>query len=467
MLSNGSLLCTYDSANKLLSAGGHTYSYNAENVRIRNLCEDEDTTYTYNTNCKLSQLLVKVTGSVTTKYVYGKGLIGEESNGKFKTYHFDSRGSTIAITDENGNITDTFAYDTYGKQIARTGTSTIIFGYNGMYGVITDKNGLVYMRARYYSPEMRRFINADIVAGKITNATTLNRYAYANGNPISLVDPTGLSTEDTSVNKFFSGIKNIFSRIASGFNNLVEAIRTDIALTPSALEAAYMAQDIYYSTSEEYTDAAKEGFNGWTIVDVLADEKGFRIGVYQKTVNGKTGYVLVNKGSTTSNDWKNNFSQPVGKSEDVIKSIAIVQKFCEEHPDSKVTFVGHSKGGAEATANALATNRNAIVFNTATLNEKAYDLDQSKYRANMTVFTVEGEVLSVLFGPMSTPVDKQIIIGKDNIWKKFFKNATMIGQIHSAIELFSNHSIEKVIEVLQKEGYTECAKPRKESSGYP
>ena len=193
MLSNGSLLCTYDSANKLLSAGGHTYSYNAENVRIRNLCEDEDTTYTYNTNCKLSQLLVKVTGSVTTKYVYGKGLIGEESNGKFKTYHFDSRGSTIAITDENGNITDTFAYDTYGKQIARTGTSTIIFGYNGMYGVITDKNGLVYMRARYYSPEMRRFINADIVAGKITNATTLNRYAYANGNPVSMIDPFGLA----------------------------------------------------------------------------------------------------------------------------------------------------------------------------------------------------------------------------------------------------------------------------------
>lgn len=193
MLSNGSLLCTYDSANKLLSAGGHTYSYNAENVRIRNLCEDEDTTYTYNTNCKLSQLLVKVTGSVTTKYVYGKGLIGEESNGKFKTYHFDSRGSTIAITDENGNITDTFAYDTYGKQIARTGTSTIIFGYNGMYSVITDKNGLVYMRARYYSPEMRRFINADIVAGMLTEAISLNRYAYANANPVLNVDPYGLS----------------------------------------------------------------------------------------------------------------------------------------------------------------------------------------------------------------------------------------------------------------------------------
>jgi len=51
------------------------------------------------------------------------------------------------------------------------------------------------MRARYYSPELRRFINADIIAGEISNAVTLNRYAYANGNPVSNIDPFGLSAE--------------------------------------------------------------------------------------------------------------------------------------------------------------------------------------------------------------------------------------------------------------------------------
>ena len=167
MLSNGSLTCTYDSANRLVSAGGHTYTYNAEDVRIRNLCSDEDTTYTYNTNAKLSMLLMKTTNGVVTKYVYGKGLIGEEVGSVFKTYHFDFRGSTIAITDVSGNITDTFAYDTYGKLLSRTGTSLIIFGYNGRDGVVTDDNGLIYMRARYYSPEMKRFINADIIPGEI------------------------------------------------------------------------------------------------------------------------------------------------------------------------------------------------------------------------------------------------------------------------------------------------------------
>jgi len=192
MLSNSSLSCTYDSANRLITAGGHTYTYNAEDVRIRNLCESEDTTYTYNTNAKLSMLLMKTTGGVVTKYVYGKGLIGEESNSTFKTYHFDCRGSTIAITDTSGNITDTFAYDTYGKIISRTGTSKVIFGYNGRDGVITDDNELIYMRARYYSPDMKRFVNADIVAGELSKAITLNRFAYANGNPVSFVDPFGL-----------------------------------------------------------------------------------------------------------------------------------------------------------------------------------------------------------------------------------------------------------------------------------
>ena len=60
---------------------------------------------------------------------------------------------------------------------------------------MTDDNGLIYMRARYYSPQMRRFVNADIVAGQLSNAITLNRFAYANGNPVSFIDPFGLSAE--------------------------------------------------------------------------------------------------------------------------------------------------------------------------------------------------------------------------------------------------------------------------------
>ena len=209
-LNGAELSFAYDSANRLISAGQNSYTYNVEDVRVRNLCGESETTYAYNTNGRLSQLLVKTTDGVITKYVYGIGLIGEETSGSFKTYHFDYRGSTAAITDINGNVTDTFEYDTYGNLVSRTGTSVVIFLYNGRDGVVTDSNGLIYMRARYYSPELRRFINADIIAGEISNAVTLNRYAYANGNPVSNIDPFGLSAErgNTTNNGFRYWFKN-------------------------------------------------------------------------------------------------------------------------------------------------------------------------------------------------------------------------------------------------------------------
>jgi len=48
------------------------------------------------------------------------------------------------------------------------------------------------MRARYYSPEIKRFVNQDILLGGIGEGQTLNRYSYVTGKPISFVDPFGL-----------------------------------------------------------------------------------------------------------------------------------------------------------------------------------------------------------------------------------------------------------------------------------
>ena len=247
MLNNEELSFTYDSANRLVSAGGHTYTYNAEDVRIRNLCADADTTYTYDTNCKLSKLLCKTTNGITTKYVYGRGLIGEEKCGEFKTYHFDKRGSTVALTDVHGNITYTFKYDTYGKLIERTGSSFVIFGYNGRDGVITDKNGLIYMRARYYSPDMKRFVNADIVAGAISNAITLNRFAYANGNPVSFIDPFGLS---------------VWSWIEEKYNDAKEWVADTYNDAKDAVVETYNdAKQAIVDTYNEVTDWAVDTYN--------------------------------------------------------------------------------------------------------------------------------------------------------------------------------------------------------------
>ena len=53
----------------------------------------------------------------------------------------------------------------------------------------TDANGLLYMRARYYNPYLCRFLNPD-PTGFFWRAWIF--YAYANGNPVSYLDPFGL-----------------------------------------------------------------------------------------------------------------------------------------------------------------------------------------------------------------------------------------------------------------------------------
>lgn len=49
---------------------------------------------------------------------------------------------------------------------------------------MTDDNGLYYMRARYYNPDIKRFINRDVLVGDISDGQSLNHYAYVNDNPV-------------------------------------------------------------------------------------------------------------------------------------------------------------------------------------------------------------------------------------------------------------------------------------------
>jgi RHS repeat-associated protein len=56
------------------------------------------------------------------------------------------------------------------------------FGYRGYY--IDTESALCYCQARYYSPDIMRFINRDTY-------NVSNRYAYCDANPIENIDPNG------------------------------------------------------------------------------------------------------------------------------------------------------------------------------------------------------------------------------------------------------------------------------------
>ena len=193
---------TYDARNRLLNAGGVTNTYDAINNRIGQAVGTTNTAYVVNPNAKLPQVLMRIKNGMTNYYIYGAGLLYQitatGTNTSTLTYHYDYRGSTIALSADSGLVTDRIEYSAYGLTTYRAGTNDTPFLYNGRFGVQTDPNGLLYMQARYYNPYLCRFINPDPSGFK----GGLNFYAYANGNPVSYLDPFGLcadATGDTSL----------------------------------------------------------------------------------------------------------------------------------------------------------------------------------------------------------------------------------------------------------------------------
>jgi RHS repeat-associated protein len=183
----------YDVQGNMTLANGVTYLYDEEDRLIRFVSAAGPTTFVVNPAATLSQVLTRTSpNGAITRYVYGAGLLYEEmSNGQIRTYHFDARGSTAAFADGAGGIAARVGYGPYGELLNSTQSLDSPFLHNGLFGVITDPNGLNYMRFRWYSPELKRFMNRDAHFGDITNVDSLNRFSFVGGSPMMRVDPEG------------------------------------------------------------------------------------------------------------------------------------------------------------------------------------------------------------------------------------------------------------------------------------
>ena len=113
--------------------------------------------------------------------------------------------SIRALTDPAGQVTDTYDYDAYGGLLARTGSTINDYRYAGEQFV--PGLGGYYLRARFYQPGLGRFLTRDEFGGLLSKPPTLNPYAYAEGNPVNLIDPSGhLNLLDTTMARAVAGI---------------------------------------------------------------------------------------------------------------------------------------------------------------------------------------------------------------------------------------------------------------------
>lgn len=210
ILQPGSMTFAYDADGNLISKSDGTstwqYFYDAENRLVSSTGPDGTTEYQYdglgnltavNKNGSIKHYLIDPaglgnlvgeyddTGNLVTRYDYGLGLLSKDND----YYTFDGNGNTSEMTDPTDQIVNAYGYEPFGKALYSSETVPNSFKFVGRLGVRQVDNDLLYMRNRFYSPSLGRFMSEDplgLAGGDVT------LYRYVGNNPIMFVDPTGL-----------------------------------------------------------------------------------------------------------------------------------------------------------------------------------------------------------------------------------------------------------------------------------
>jgi RHS repeat-associated protein len=123
-------------------------------------------------------------------------------------YLNDALGSAVGLIEKDGRVSSRYHYDEFGiptdakKFDVNWPGPDNLFGYTGLgYDYYS---GMSYARARYYKPELGRFISEDTYKGSLWNPQSQNGYAYVHNNPLRFIDPSGHITQE-EMNMFESG----------------------------------------------------------------------------------------------------------------------------------------------------------------------------------------------------------------------------------------------------------------------
>lgn len=136
--------------------------------------------------------------------------------------HTDTLGSPIAATNSSGELVWRESYKPFGERLEKSSQAGARKPW--YTGHVQDQDtGLVYMGARYYDPQVGRFMSTDPVGFLDDKPMQFNRYAYANNNPYTYVDPDGEIA--AHVGKFFLdfSLNLAINYVESGQLNVMDA----------------------------------------------------------------------------------------------------------------------------------------------------------------------------------------------------------------------------------------------------
>jgi RHS repeat-associated protein len=193
---------SYDSENRLTqrngSNGNVTLLYDGDGNRVQQIVNGQTTSYLVDDRnlTGYAQVVEEiVNGAVNHTYTYGHDLISQDqvdpatNSWHASFYAYDGHGNVRFLTNESGQVTDTYVYDAFGTMITAVGTTNNRYLYTGEQ--FDPTLGLYNLRARLMNPLTGRFWSMDSYQGTGADPQSLHKYLYTGSDPTNRLDPSG------------------------------------------------------------------------------------------------------------------------------------------------------------------------------------------------------------------------------------------------------------------------------------
>jgi RHS repeat-associated protein len=199
----------HDQNGNLTNDGLHAFQWNARDL-LTAVTGGASGVFQYD---PMGRRRAKTVGGTTTRFLYdGLNIVQEQSAGGTPSANVlgglrldetfmrsdgggamvltDVLGSTLGLVDATGTLSTQYTYAPFGATATDGAASANTAQFTGREN---DDTGLYYYRARYYAPDLGRFISEDPLEFGGGDA---NLYAYVGNRPTGANDPLGLYNFD-------------------------------------------------------------------------------------------------------------------------------------------------------------------------------------------------------------------------------------------------------------------------------